>query len=443
TNSLLNLKYPEYELIVVNDGSKDDTITVLIEYYKLEKVDFLYPEAVPTRPVVGIYRNRSIPKLTVINKENGGKADSLNAGINCAKGDYVCGIDADSLLEQNALLKIAATTLDFDGETVAAGGNIIPINGCKVSSGTFLHRAIPSNTLAIFQMIEYFRAFMAGRLGWAFLRCLLIISGAFGLFARKRLIEIGGYLTQSGIYKRDTVGEDMELVVRLTRHMRQFRLPYRINYSHNANCWTEVPEKWSTLLRQRDRWHRGLIDILTLHRQMFFNRSYGSSGLIAYPYFIIFEMLGPWIELQGYCMVAGAAVFGLLNGSIALLLFFSSICMGTFVSAASLIIAQQELTYFRLKELLKLIAFSIIENFGFRQIMSFWRVVGYINMLRARHSWGAMERKGFAGKKKDESQRKAAQQPPAVGSERPSQSSIAMKNSSKKVPVLRHFLTII
>jgi cellulose synthase/poly-beta-1,6-N-acetylglucosamine synthase-like glycosyltransferase len=285
----------------------------LINYFKLEKEDYIVDYKIRTKPVLGIYKNQSYPKLTVVDKVNGGKADTLNAGINLSIKEYFCGIDADSLLESDALLKISSLVIDEDKENVALGGNILPINGCTVDKGYITDIKVPSGALGKFQMIEYLRAFMAGRIGWAQVNSLLIISGAFGVFKKDRVIEIGGYLTSSGKFNKDTVGEDMELVVRLAMHMRENKLKYKINYSFNANCWTEVPEKIKVLHSQRDRWHRGLIDILTFHKKSIFNPVYGRMGLISMPYFFIFEMMGPLVEIQGYIMVILAGILGLLN----------------------------------------------------------------------------------------------------------------------------------
>lgn len=395
-NSLLNLKYPDYDLIIVNDGSKDSTLDVLIKYYDLTRVDYIIDYQLKTRPVRGIYMNRSLPKLIVVDKENGGKADSLNAGINISRKEYFCGIDADSLLEDDALLKLAALTLDEGVETPALGGNIFPINGCTIERGQLNEIRIPSKSLARFQNIEYIRAFMAGRLGWAALNSLLIISGAFGLFRKERIIGIGGYLSSSGRYRKDTVGEDMELVVRINRLMHELKYEFRIGYAFNANCWTEVPEDLKSLKRQRYRWHRGLIDILLFHKKMLFNPCYGRTGLFALPYFFIFEIIGPMIEFQGYLMVIIAAVMGLLNGELALLLFVSAILMGVFISVSALLIAEKDLKYFSLGDIFLLIFYAFIENFGPRQSFSLWRVGGYINMLKNPNGWEKAERKGFA-----------------------------------------------
>ena len=397
-NSLLNLKYPEYELIIVNDGSKDQTLNTLIRYYDLKRVDYLYDSRLSTKPVRGIYLNRSRPQLIVVDKINGGKADSLNVGINIAKKEYVCGIDADSLLEDDALIKLASLTLDEETETPALGGNVLPINGCSIDRGQIAQKGLAESKLARFQTIEYIRSFMSGRLGWSYFNCLLIISGAFGLFRKERLINVGGYLTSSGKYKTDTVGEDMELVVRISRQMKEAKHSFRILYAYNANCWTEVPEDLKTLKKQRYRWHRGLIEILTFHRKMMFNPSYGRIGTIAMPYFYIFEMLGPLFEIQGYLMVILSIFLGIFNFEIAIILFIAMVLMGIMVSVSSLLISEKNGQNFSRKELWIMVLYATIENFGVRQYFSLWRFGGYINMFKKPVGWQKADRKGFAGK---------------------------------------------
>jgi cellulose synthase/poly-beta-1,6-N-acetylglucosamine synthase-like glycosyltransferase len=304
------------------------------------------------------------------------------------------------LLHEDSLLKCAGALLDFEVETVAIGGNIFPVNGCVVRQGTLESIGTPRSALANFQFIEYIRAFMAGRIGWARINSLLIISGAFGLFKRRRIVDCGGYLTSSGKFGLDTVGEDMELVVRLARFMRERKHRFRIGYSYNANCWTEVPERLRILLRQRDRWHRGLIEIFSFHRDMIGRPRFGRIGTVAMPYFLLFEILGPWIEAQGYAMVVLGAIFGLLNPQIAAWLFVATVMLGVFISIASIIIAEQDVNYLSMRDVFKLIGFAVVENFGFRQLMSMWRIAGYISLLRGRSGWGAMARRGFDGKGK-------------------------------------------
>ena len=394
-NSLMNLKYPDYELIVVNDGSLDNTLQELISYYYLERVSYVYDEKLKTMPIRGVYKNKNYPNLVVVDKENGGKADSLNTGINISKSQYFCGIDADSLLEEEALLKLISLSMDNTMESIAFGGNIYPINGCTVENGLIKNIRLPKQKVPMFQSIEYLRAFMAGRVGWATINGLLIISGAFGLFKKDAIIEIGGYLTKSGKYKKDTVGEDMELVIRLSKHMREKKIPYKVEYAFNANCWTEVPGNLPNLLKQRDRWHRGLIDILSYHRKIIFNPKFGIMGLVSFPYFFIFELVGPIFEIQGYFMVMIAFVFGILNAKITLLLFISVIFLGTLISVTSLMISEKETIYANSRDFIKLVWFSIIENFGFRQILSVWRIMGYFNTIKNVSSWGNIDRKGF------------------------------------------------
>jgi cellulose synthase/poly-beta-1,6-N-acetylglucosamine synthase-like glycosyltransferase/HEAT repeat protein len=396
-NSLLNLKYPDCELLIVNDGSKDNTLNTLITHFDLKRADYFFTQRLKTAPVRGVYLNPMYPRLKVVDKENGGKADTLNAGLNIASKEYFCGIDADSLLEPDALLKVASLTLDYGVETPALGGNVFPINGCTVDRGKLTSIALPAHNLARLQTIEYLRAFMCGRLGWAQLNSLLIISGAFGLFRKERVVSIGGYLTSNERFGKDTVGEDMELVVRIARLMREKKQKYRISYAFNANCWTEVPETMQILKRQRDRWHRGLIDIMFFHRKILFNPAYGKMGFLGMPYFLVFEMVGPLFEIQGYLMVALAALFGLISTKLALLLFVSTIFMGVLISMASVLIAERQLYYFNYRDTLRMLVIALVENFGPRQLFSLWRVLGYISAMKRPKGWGKMERKGFSG----------------------------------------------
>ncbi len=393
--SLLNLQYPDYEVIVVNDGSKDATLSTMIRHFLLERADMDIARHVPTMPVRGVYHNRKFPTLLVVDKENGGKADSLNVGINVSRREYFCGIDADSLLQPESLLKLVSLFLDSEGESAAVGGNIFPVNGCTVESGTLVKIGVPRNWLARLQLVEYIRAFMGGRVGWAFMRSLLIISGAFGVFRKEKVVKIGGYMTSRGQYGRDTVGEDMELVVRLARFLHEAGEPSRIHYACNANCWTEVPESFRVLRRQRDRWHRGLLDIMTYHVRMLLNPRYGSIGLVAFPYYLLFEVIGPWLELQGYFIFFLSAALGLLTGKIVLLLFVATVMFGIFISVFSFIILEQELHYFSFRAIVGLLSSALMENFGIRQFLSMLRVAGYVSALRQAGGWGRMERKGF------------------------------------------------
>ncbi|PKK97495.1 MAG: hypothetical protein CVV58_00985 [Tenericutes bacterium HGW-Tenericutes-3] len=396
--SLLNLKYPKYEVIVVNDGSKDNTINVLIEHFELERKHPFFTLKLKTKALRGAYVNKHIPNLIVIDKQNGGKADALNLGINVAKNDFICGIDADSLLEEDALLKLMSVTLDHTVDHIALGGNIVPVNGCVVDKGKIEHSGLGKDLIVRFQTLEYLRAFTTGRIGWSKLRSLLIVSGAFGLFQRKSLIETGGYLTISGDLKKDTVGEDMELVVRLTFEALKKKMPYRVEYVHQANCYTELPNDLRSLLKQRNRWQRGLLDILSYHRKLLFNPRYKQPGMIAFPYFFIFEMIGPFLETIGYIALIIGLFMGILNMPIIITLFVATIGLGIVISLFSLMISEKRNYFYTNKETGILILIAILENFGYRQMMSLQRALSTFSALRENGSWGSQKRQGFKTK---------------------------------------------
>jgi len=394
-NSLLNVQYPNAEVIVVNDGSKDETLQVLKKSFNLTIKHPFFSEKLSTQPIKAVYVSRSIPNLIVIDKVNGGKADALNVGINAAKNTYVCGIDADSVLENDALLKIASPTFDETKPTIALGGNIFPANGFTFDRGIVASRDIGRESITRFQTIEYLRAFTSGRIGWSKMQSLMIISGAFGVFDREQLIESGGYLTSSGRYKKNTVGEDMELVVRMRRQAYEAKRPHSAKYVYNAYCYTELPSDYSTLFKQRNRWQRGLIDILSYHRKIMLKRRYKHMGMIGHPYYFIFEFLGPFIEVQGYIMLLVALLLGLLSAPIILAIFTASIGFGIVVSLASLFMIEHERIVLSKKAMAILVLFAVLENFGFRQMISLQRTKSTLSALRESGQWGAQKRKGF------------------------------------------------
>ncbi len=389
TKALLALNYPEYEVIVINDGSKDRTRQVLIEAFDMEKAERAPVASLKSAAVRGIYRSRYQPHLWLIDKENGGKADALNGGVNYCRTPLFCAMDADTLIERDALLRIVRPFLE-DASTVAAGGIIRIVNDCKIRSGTVTQVNLPRSLLARFQVLEYLRAFLSGRMGWSAMNATLIISGAFGMFKRSLVTEVGGYAT-------DTVGEDMELVVKLHRHCREHKIPYSISFVPDPVAWTECPESTKILGRQRDRWQRGLFEVLTRHRVMFMNPRYGRIGLFAFPYFYLLEMLGPAIELPGYFTFLIAVIAGTVSMSYLVAFFVVAFMFGIALSVFS--VALEELTfrrYPRMTDLLKLFALAVVENFGYRQLTIYWRIHGFISALRKVEGWGKMERKGFA-----------------------------------------------
>ena len=387
--SLLLLNYPQFEVIVVSDGSTDGTLAVGVREFDLVRAPVSYAQPIHTQPVRGIYQSLAHPELVMIDKENGGKADAINAGINAARYPLVCVIDADSLLEEHSLSR---TVLPFieDPDTIAAGGIVRIANGCRVERGRVTEVRLPRSHLAMFQTVEYLRAFLAGRVAQSAVNGLLIISGAFGLFKRDAVVEVGGF-------RPDTIGEDMELVTRLHRVYRERGQRFRIVFQPEPTCWTEVPESVRMLARQRNRWQRGTLQVFGYHGRMLFNPRYGVVGLLAMPYYLVFEAMGPVIELTGYVLTALAIPFGLLDWRFAELFFLAAVVYGSLLSVAS--VALEELSFRRypkVTDLLRLAAYGVLENFGYRQLATWWRIVGVVDYFRGKRGWGTMKRKGFA-----------------------------------------------
>lgn len=389
--SLLALHYANLEVVVVNDGSRDRTLEVLQTAFELVPISAVHRRRLDTQAVRGAYRSRTHPQLVVIDKENGGKSDALNAGLNFATGELACVIDADTLIENDALQRLVLPFLSDDG-LLAAGGTIRVVNGSNVSHGRVVTARAPRRALPGIQTIEYLRAFLFGRLGWNLLGGNLIISGAFGLFRRESVIEAGGYLN-------DSVGEDVELVVRLRRHGYEHGGAHKVAFIPDPVAWTEVPESLGVLGRQRDRWHRGLSDTLWRHRRMLFNRRYGAVGFVVYPYFLFVELLAPLVELLGLVSLGISLLIGALDYRFALLFFLVAYAFGIVLSMFTLILEEFSFRrYTGFRNRVRLLAWAFLENLGYRQITAYWRVRGGVRFLRGDTTWGAMVRKGFDSK---------------------------------------------
>ena len=388
---LLLLNYPHFEVVVINDGSKDRTLDVAVQAFGLMRAPVAYQQPIATEPVRGLYRSLDHPDLVMIDKANGGKADAINAGLNAARHDLVCVIDADSLLEELALARGVLPFIE-DPSTVAVGGVIRIVNGCTVDAGRVTQVRLPSDWLARFQVVEYLRAFLGGRVAMSAMNALLIVSGAFGIFRRSAIVDAGGFRT-------DTIGEDMEVIVRLHRRMRQQQRKYRIVFQPDPVCWTEVPESTATLANQRNRWQRGTLQVLAAHAPMVGSARYGAVGLFALPYFAIFEAASPVVEAAGYLVNGVAVAAGLLDIVFAQLFFLTAIAFGALISVISVLLEEVSFRrYPRIRDLLMLFALGILENFGYRQMTTWWRLKGTVDYFRGRQGWGRMVRKGFAAR---------------------------------------------
>jgi cellulose synthase/poly-beta-1,6-N-acetylglucosamine synthase-like glycosyltransferase len=388
--SLLSLRYPVFEVIVVNDGSTDATLVRLIEAFDLRPSKSVFRKSLQTKPVRGIYRSAVQPKLIVVDKVNGKKADAMNAGLNVSRYPLFCAVDGDSVLEKDALLKVVRPFLEDPVRTIGAGGIIRLSNGCVVREGQVVRIGIPRNWIARFQILEYLRAFLGGRLGMSMMRSTLIISGAFGIFRKDIAMACGGYRAAS-------ITEDLDLCLRMQKHMHEQKKPYRIHFIPDPICWTEAPESLRVLARQRSRWHRGLVETLVRYRRMFLNPRYGVAGMFAMPFYAVFEMAGPFIECLGYVLFASHVVLGLVNYPFAVMFFFVAVFYGTFISLLAILLEElSEHRYPKPRDILTLTVTGIVENLFYRQYLAVVRLRAFLEYLRGKNEWGSMEKRGFA-----------------------------------------------
>jgi cellulose synthase/poly-beta-1,6-N-acetylglucosamine synthase-like glycosyltransferase len=392
--ALLTLAYPQLEIVVVDDGSTDETLSVMRSTFELVPIRPIYDNRILSKVVTAIYRSKRYPNLVVASKESGGKADSLNAALNIARGELVCAIDADTIIDPDGLRRLVRPFIR-SRDVIAAGATIRVANGCTVTHGRLASERGPHRALAGIQAVEYLRAFLFGRPGWNRLGGNLLISGAFGLFRRQSLIDIQGYVK--------SVGEDMELVVRLRRHAYETGQPGRVEFVPDPVAWTETPTSFKQLSRQRERWHRGFSDVLWRHRGVLMNPRYGVLGMVVFPAFLLFEWLAPIVEVTGLILVPIGLILGEVTRTFAIL-FFSLACgLGILLSMLALLLEELSFRrYGRVRDRALLVVWAVLENFGYRQLTVWWRLRGVASYIRGKKSWGAVERKGFKTTKEED-----------------------------------------
>ena len=392
--SLLSSHYVNYDVIIVNDGSKDDSLEKLIKAYDLIQIDIPINEQIKTKPLRGgMFKstNPAFDKLIVVDKENGGKADALNMGLNISKNKYVASIDVDCLLLEDALQKLIKPFLEItDHKVIAAGGVIRIANSCTIKDGKLLEINFPNKWLEQGQILEYLRAFLLGRMAWSRLNGLLVISGAFGLFDKKIAIEVGGYDT-------NTVGEDMEIIVRMRRHMQEINQKYKVAYIPDPLCWTEAPDNYKTFISQRNRWTRGTIETLKKHKKIGFNKKYFSLGLLSYPYWFIFERMAPIVEVAGLIYFGILIFFDYVRWDYSLSFILLAYSFSVLFSIVAII--SEELTYNQYKKKkigIKLIIISFLEPIVNHPFILYAAIKGNIEYyFYKKIEWGTMTRKGM------------------------------------------------
>ncbi|MHC5308009.1 glycosyltransferase family 2 protein [Bartonella sp. LJL80] len=392
--SLVSLDYPAFEVIIVNDGSKDDMLSVLIAEFDLQPIARECETILPYNEIRGIYGSKRYARLIVVDKENGGKADAQNAGISVSRMALLCMVDADTILEPDGLLRMVQPFIDDPARTVAVGGSVMIANGSKVSAGRLTRVAIRFNFLIYFQILEYLRAFLMARVAWGYVNTLTLISGAFGMFSRREVMAVGGYT-------KGSVGEDFDLVIKIHRHMLENKRDYRISFVPDAVCWTEAPEDFSVLAKQRTRWQRGALEVYFRHQDVMFNRRYGRIGFVGMPMVFIIDVISPILELFSYILFPIVYYFKAMTFEFLLSFVFMLFMYGIFISLLAISLEQVHLGFLRrAKYILLLFLSSVIECFGYRQINTFWRIKAAWEYFSGNTAWGEIKRTGFDSKKK-------------------------------------------
>lgn len=397
-NSLLRQDYPLFEVVIVNDGSRDKTLELLIEHFSLVEVPFAYVEYIHTKPYKRLLKSTDpkYKRLIVVDKENGGtKADAVNAGLNASSYPYFINTDVDCILASDAIGQCIQPILE-SSDVIAVSGMMTSSNGCEVKNGRIVKRLPPHTPWALFQTLEYMRSFLIGKMGWSTINAMQNVSGGYGLFDKKIVIAAGGYSS-------DSFAEDMDMIIRMVGYCCNFKRKYRIVQIPANCCWTEVPATLTTLSRQRVRWGRGLIQTFMRHRHFLFNFKYKQLGMIALPYVFIFEFLAPFIEFIGFLVFIYQAFTGAVNWMSALVIF-GAIYTFCIVLAMVIILYDYTLggTFRKARSYIWIILAAFFEPFIYHPFIVFFSIRGYFNyIINKRAVWGEMTRKGFSGKKSE------------------------------------------
>jgi cellulose synthase/poly-beta-1,6-N-acetylglucosamine synthase-like glycosyltransferase len=389
--SLMRLNYPEKEIVVVDDGSTDSTLNLLIRRFRLKRMDLIFRELLKTGEPLGFYHNPIFPELIVIAMSHGGKSRALNAGINMARSPYFCTVDADCIIERDALLRLMAPILQSKDNVVVSGGIVRIANGCTLRNGRLAKMGLPGSWLELCQIVEYIRTFLFGRPGWNMLNATFIASGAFCVLHKESVISAGGFSS-------DTVTEDIEMIAAVRRHLTREKRKFKVIFTSDPICWTEAPRSLSMLARQRRRWQLGMTQTLIRNRDMIFNYKYGSTGILSMPFHLFMEVCGCVVEAFGTIVLIPISLIVLGTPlPIFLLFFLLAVAYGTLLSMGSVVLEEITLRrYPRLRDVMILMAFAVVENIGYRQVVTFFKAYGVLQSFRKRRTWEVVEHEGLA-----------------------------------------------
>jgi cellulose synthase/poly-beta-1,6-N-acetylglucosamine synthase-like glycosyltransferase len=385
-NTFLASDYDPLEVVVVDDGSKDETFARLQEAFELVPLPLRGRTVLPSASIRSVSISRTDPRLRVVHKDNGGRSDAINAGISIARGELVVIVDADSILEPEAITRAVVPFELNPDHCMAVGGGIRVANGSQIIGGRLVSTGLSRQGVGATQVLEYLRGFFATRIAWSEMNGLLLISGAFGVFQRDLLVALGGF-------SKATLGEDMEMTMRIHHVLRPQMKDARVEFAADAVCWTEVPSTLAGLRTQRIRWHTGLLDNLRMHKTMLARPRFGAAGTFAMPYLILFEALEPLVEVLGFAIVIALLILHAVDWTYLVAFFLIATLTGEVMSAAALLVEEIGFRRYRALDLLRLTAWGFLEAMWFRPPMAWWRLKAtFFALIGRRPGWGTIPR---------------------------------------------------